>query len=414
MAKCGSSDDTLFAYDLARKECRAARKALPTNTPPKIHAILASAKTVNAVTQLSRTDRRIAATHEQWDTNLETLNTPGGIVDLCTGIILPHNPLDYCTKITSVAPAPVGTKCPIWTSFLSKIMQGEEEIIQFLQRVVGYALTGLTIEHAMFFLYGKGANGKGTFLNALTTILGDYAIVAPIDTFTASTSERHPTDLAMLRGARLVASQETDEGRRWAEAKIKALTGGDPISARFMRQDFFTYFPQFKLLVAGNHKPALQGVDEAIRRRLNLIPFTFTVPEADRDVQLPEKLKPEYPAILRWAIDGTLLWRKLGLAAPKSVRVATDDYLAAEDTFGAWLAECTKPSSFGREDTADLFAAWRKYCERTGEQPGTEKKFRGKMDGRFTPKHHPVTRRAGFEGIELVRADYSDDPQYGG
>src|SRR5512132_270627 len=131
-----------------------------------------------------------------------------------------------------------------------------------------------------------------------------------METFTASNSERHPTDLAMLRGARLVSAQETQEGRRWAE---EALTGGDPITVRFMRQDFFTYIPQFKLLIAGNHKPGLQGVDEAMRRRLNLIPFAITSPPKERDLRLPEKLRAEWPAILRWAIDGCLEWRRRGL-----------------------------------------------------------------------------------------------------
>jgi phage/plasmid-associated DNA primase len=200
------------------------------------------------------------------------------------------------------------------------------------------------------------------FLNTLTGILGDYATIAAMETFTASNSERHPTDLAMLRGARLVSAAE--EGRRWAEAKIKALTGGDPITAGFMRQDFFTYTPQFKLLIAGNHKPGPQGVDEAIRRRLNLIPFAVTIPPGERDLRLPEKLRAEWPAILRWAIDGCLEWRRRGLDQPKAVRAATEEYLADEDAFGKWLEECCQRSTFAHETAAELFASWRKYCDR--------------------------------------------------
>ena len=147
-----------------------------------------------------------------------------------------------------------------------------------MQRLAGYALTGRTSEHALAFLYGTGANGKTTFLNAITGCAGDYHRTAPIETFTASNSDRHPTDLAGLRGARLVTAIETEEGRRWAESKIKALTGGDQIAARFMRQDFFEYAPQFKLVIAGNHKPGLRTVDEAIRRRFHLVPFTVTIP----------------------------------------------------------------------------------------------------------------------------------------
>src|SRR5262249_14374388 len=159
-------------------------------------------------------------------------------------------------------------------------------------RVAGYSLTGSTTEHALFFFYGTGSNGKGVFLNTLHGIWQDFAAVAPIEAFCEARLERHPTDLAMLRGARLVITQETGEGRYWDEAKIKALSGGDPISARFMRQDFFTYTPQFKLVVAGNHKPSLRNVDEAIRRRIHLVPFVVTIRPGKRDPQLAEKLKP--------------------------------------------------------------------------------------------------------------------------
>jgi putative DNA primase/helicase len=156
----------------------------------------------------------------------------------------------------------------------------------------------------MFFLYGSGKNGKSTFINAITAALNDYCRTAPIETFTVTTGERHPTDLAGLRGARLVTAVETEEGRHWAESKIKALTGGDKISARFMRQDFFDYTPQFKLLIAGNHKPGLRSVDEAIRRRFFLIPFTVKIPENEHDTQLLEKLKPVLPGILHWMDQG--------------------------------------------------------------------------------------------------------------
>jgi putative DNA primase/helicase len=174
---------------------------------------------------------------------------------------------DHMTKITAIAP---GGDCPQWLAFLKTITNCDKERQTFLQRVAGYCLTGSTREHALFFGYGTGGNGKGVFLNTLTGLMNDYASVAGMETFTASSSDRHPTDLAMLRGARLVTAQETEEGRKWAESRIKAMTGGDPITARFMRQDFFTFLPNFKLFIAGNHKPGLRSVDEAIRRRMNL------------------------------------------------------------------------------------------------------------------------------------------------
>lgn len=163
----------------------------------------------------------------------------------------------------------------------------------------GYALTGMTNEHALFFLFGTGANGKSVFLKTIAGVMGDYAMTAPIETFSASLNDRHPTELARLQGARLVTATEPREGARWDESKVKLLTGGDRIAARFMRQNFFEFAPQFKLLIAGNHKPRLSSVDEAIRRRLKLLPFTVTIPESERDLGLAEKLHDEWGGILQ-------------------------------------------------------------------------------------------------------------------
>ena len=254
-------DETLDARDLARKICREAS----SRCNKKIAKTIASAKTVAAVERLAQTDRRIAATVEQFDADPWLLNTPAGIVDLRSGDMRRHDARAYLTKITGVAP---DDACPTprWCAFLERIMG--DDVIEYLRRVAGYSLTGSTQEHALFFCYGLGANGKTTFLNAITGCAGDYHRAAPIETFTASNHDQHPTDLAGLRGARLVTAIETEEGRRWAESRIKSLTGGDKIAARFMRQDFFEYTPQFKLIIAGNHKPGLRSVDEAIRRRL--------------------------------------------------------------------------------------------------------------------------------------------------
>ena len=212
------------------------------------------------------------------------------------------------TKSTAVAPDPA-CPCPLWHDFLAKVTAGDDELQAYLHRMIGYCLTGSIREHALFFAFGTGGNGKGVMINTITGILAAYAAVASMDTFTASPGDRHPADLAMLRDARLVTAQETEEGRRWAESRIKALTGGDPITARFMRQDFFTFEPVFKLLIAGNHRPGLRGVDEAIRRRMNLLPFTVTISAGDRDPELPEKLRKEWTGILAWAIKGCLEWQ---------------------------------------------------------------------------------------------------------
>ena len=166
----------------------------------------------------------------------------------------------------------------MWLSFLNSIFAEDEQLIGFVQRMLGYALTGVTEEHAMFFLYGLGANGKSVLLRTVTGILDDYHAVAPTEMLMASKHERHPTEIASLVGARLVTATETEGGKRWAEAKIKQLTGGDKLAARFMCQNFFYFTPQLKLVVAGNHKPSLNTVDEAMRRRFHLMPFTVTIP----------------------------------------------------------------------------------------------------------------------------------------
>jgi putative DNA primase/helicase len=411
-------DDSLQVFNLSRHICRkASAKALSDLLPRlarRVACALASAKTVSAVERLARSDRRLAATVDQWDRDPALLNTPDGVVDLRTGVLRPHERTDHCTKITAVGPAAPGTPCPMWMHFHQRVTNGDQDLIAFLRRMAGYALTGFTKEHALFFAYGTGRNGKGVFTNTLTGIMGTYAAVASMETFTASKTPQHPTDLAMLRGARLVTAQETEEGRQWAESKIKTLTGGDPVTARFMKKDFFTYQPQFKLLIAGNHKPGIRGVDEAIKARLNLIHFKVTIPPEERDRDLPDKLKTEWAAILRWAIDGCLEWQQLGLDQPVSVRDATEEYLSQEDSIAIWLDECCVQQERARENTAELYASWKVWAERTGEQPGTSKRLSQAMQARgFTPKREPGTGKRGFDGIRLKRHEYSDDPRCG-
>jgi putative DNA primase/helicase len=411
-------DITRSVFSLARRLCRhKSAEALATiqneRTAAKIASLVASAKTVAAIVNLARADARHATAPDDWDADPWALNTPDGIVDLRTGQTRPHDRTALCSKMTAVAPA--DPACPRWQRFLDQVTAGDQDLQRFLRRIAGYGLTGSTREHALFFFYGTGANGKGTFLNTLTAILGDYAKVAGMDTFTESHTDRHPTELAMLRGARIVAAQETEEGRRWAESRIKALTGGDPITARFMRQDFFTYTPQFKLLIAGNHKPGLRNIDEAIRRRFHLLPFTVRIPPEQRDPNLFDKLKEEWPAILGWALQGCLEWQAEGLNPPAAVIEATAEYFDDEDSFGRWLAECCVRDAMAHETTRDLYAAWTAWAERSGMSAGSEPKFRGALKARgFVSKREPGTGRAGFEGIRLQRRDYTDDLRFGG
>jgi putative DNA primase/helicase len=402
------------ARRLCRDHCATALRGIDgEKAAARIGAGIASAKTVAAVVNLARADVRHATAPEDWDADPWALNTPGGIVDLRSGRMSPHDRAVLCSKITAVAPTEAD--CPRWRQFLHEVTDGDRGLQQFLARVAGYGLTGSTREHALFFLYGTGANGKGTFLNTLTGILGDYAQIAGMDTFTESQTDRHPAELAMLRGARIVAAQETDEGRRWAESRIKALTGGDPITARFMRQDFFTYTPQFKLLIAGNHKPGLRNIDEAIRRRFHLLPFTVRIPPERRDPQLFETLRQEWPAILGWAIRGCLQWLSQGLSPPGTVVEATAEYFDDEDSFGRWLDEACVRDAMAHETTRELYAAWSAWAQRAGLTAGSEPKFRGALKARgFESKRLPGPNISGFLGIRLQRRDYTDDPRWGG
>jgi putative DNA primase/helicase len=373
---CWCRDETLSVYDKARKICR---EAADRCGKKQIAQRVRAAQTVAAIERLARADRQHAATVDQWDADPWLLNTPGGVVDLHTGKMRPALREDYCSKITAVAP---GSDCPMWRKFLADITAGDKELQKYLQRVCGYVLTGLTYEHALFFLYGTGANGKSVFLSTIAGLLGDYSKVAPIETFTASQSEAHPTDLAGLQGARLVTATETEDGRRWAESKIKALTGGDRISARFMRQDFFDYVPQFKLVISGNHRPGLRSVDEAMRRRMNLVPFSVTIPIKKRDPKLAEKLRAEWGGIFAWAVEGCLAWQRVGLAPPKAVTSATDDYMAAEDALGRWLEERTIKAANARAGSSGLFHDWRQWAENAGEYVGSQKRFSQSLEAR--------------------------------
>jgi putative DNA primase/helicase len=323
--------------------------------------------------------------------------------DLRTGVDRPPDPRDYITKKTACRCAPAGTQHPLWTAFLDRITDRSAELQGFLQRYIGYCCTGFTTEHVFVFAYGTGANGKSTFVNTIAGILGDYATVADMSTFLASSSEKHPTDLAKLRGARLVVAQETQKGRRWDETKIKALTGGDKITARFMRQDFFDFVPKFKLLISGNHKPRLTSVDEAIRRRLVLVPFTVQIPLAERDKDLPNKLRPEWPAILRWMIDGCLEWQRFGLSPPAVVLEATKDYFDEQDTIQQWLDDCTEDGGeFAFSRTTELFASWKAWCEARNTKPGSERTLSEALRDKGFEKKRNKAGQMGFRGLTVT------------
>jgi putative DNA primase/helicase len=327
-------DSTLRIFHYIREICRAA--ALSPEATPSCAFRLNQARTVVAVEKLARSDRRHAAVVDQWDVDPLLLNTPAGIVDLTTGQLKPSDPLQYMTKITSASP---GGECPTWLNHLATVTGGDVELQDFIRRMCGYCLTGLTIEQVLFFFFGTGANGKSVTVETFLRLLGTYSHVAPAEMFLASNTDHHPCDVAALQGARLVVAQEVDAGRRWNESRVKSLTGSDRISARFMRMDYFQFTPIFKLIIVGNHRPALRTVDEAIRRRLRLLPFGVTIPKDQRDPDLTEKLRAEWAGILRWAIQGCLDWQAQRLGAPQSVVAATESYLEDEDSIQRWIQD---------------------------------------------------------------------------
>lgn len=388
-----NADQVLYVAHLVRGVCRVASYKADS---ARIKAKLASASTIGAVEKIARSDPKHAATADEWDADTWALNTPGGVVDLRSGAIRAHRREDRMTKITTATPK---GDSPIWRAFLNDITGGDAELMAYLQVMVGYCLTGVTSEHALFFLYGTGANGKSVFVNVLTTILGDYAANAPMDTFMESRTDRHPTDLAGLRGSRFVSSVETEQGRRWNESKVKAITGGDKVSARFMRQDFFEYVPQFKLVIVGNHKPSIRNVDEAMKRRLHLIPFTVTIPPERRDGKLTEKLLKERDGILAWAVEGCCLWQRQGLKPPSSVVSATEEYFEAEDALGQWMDEHCLLGPNHKATVSDIFTDWKEWAEQADEYVGSIKRFSELLTNRKFEKCRMHGGARGFSGI---------------
>lgn len=360
-------DDVSAARELMRHVCRVVAKE--TDSAPLARRI-ASDKTVAAALRLASADPAISSSVDLWDTAPMCLNTIAGLVDLETGEVRPHDPSRLLTQIAGAVPVGV---CPRWIHFLEQITGGDRDLQAYLQRVAGYCLTGSTREQVFFFFHGTGANGKSVFLETLSAVLGSYAATAAPGTFTAGKSERHLTELAGLRGARLVVAFETEAGQNWAEGRIKTITGGEPIRANFMHRDHFEFRPQFKLIVAGNHRPGLTSINEAMRRRLHVVPFAVTIPEAERDQMLRDTLLAERDGILAWAVEGCAEWQRRGLAAPAAVKGASADYVATEDSLGEWIEECCATGPDFRSTARTLYTSWSAWAEATGAPRGSQK-----------------------------------------
>jgi putative DNA primase/helicase len=325
---------------------------------------------------VSRSAVELAANIEEFDTDLWLFNAANGTVDLRSFEFREHRQADMITHISPVN-YDANAKCPLWMEFLDDIMAGNQELVGFLQRAAGISMTGSTVDHALYILYGTGRNGKSTFLEALRHPLGSYARVASMQMFLQQKYENIPNDLAALAGARFVSAAESAEGRKLDEAKIKLLTGGDKITARFMREEFFEFTPQFKIWLATNHKPQIVGDDEAIWRRIKLIPFKVCIPDGKEDETLPGKLRAEASGILNWMLEGLREYRLGGLAEPAEVIVATGDYRKSEDWMDRFLdSEIERvDKELGRVQSRNLYSVYKMWAEDVGEYTLSERRF---------------------------------------
>lgn len=319
---------------------------------------------------------------KDFDKNPWLLNVLNGTIDLKTGVLREHNREDLIMKMAPVEYDPAAT-CPKWEAFLDLIMDGKKSLIDFLQRITGYSLTGSTQEQCIFFLYGLGANGKSTYLNAVRAVMGDYAKQAKSETFMLKRNESISNDIADLKGARFIAASETEYGRVLAEVLVKEITGGDTQKARFLYSDFFEFTPEFKIFLAANHKPTIKGTDYAIWRRIKLIPFSVQIPEDKQDKTFSEKLLKEAAGILNWAIKGCLTWQENGLGTPDEVKAATDLYKDEMDILKEFMNEFCEVGPNNRVSSETIYTAYLAWCNQAGEKkPLSRKEFGNRMTER--------------------------------
>ena len=352
-----------------------------------------SNKAISACLSLAKSEVPIAV--DSLDAQPWLLNCEDGTIDLRTGELREHRREDYLTKC---APVKWSTSEPtLWLTFLDKIFAKNKELIGFIQRLMGLSLVGEVREHVLPIFHGTGANGKSVLVSTWLGILGDYATKAPPGLLLSS-SRSHPTELAALHGRRLVAASETDESIRLSEATVKDLTGGEPITARRMREDFWQFTPSHTFVLSTNHKPAIVGTDNGVWRRVLLVPFDVTIPADEQDQELTTKLKAEWPAILAWAVRGCLDWQRDGLKPPKDVQKATKSYRTESDTIAEFIDECCKVANGDEVKASELYAHYRYWSAGRGEQALTSTMFGLRMSERYEKKKSGVHY---YQGLKL-------------
>jgi putative DNA primase/helicase len=400
-------DERGHVHELARDIAR----SLPEGEGDLQHkARSLSARGLEAMVKVARTDPRIVAPLATLDAQPWQLNTPGGVVDLRTGHISAPDPEALHTRSTTVAPD-FERPADRFHAFLADTFAGDPDLITYVQRLFGLSLIGEVREQILPFAFGEGANGKSTLADTVMRLVGigetGYSISAPSEMLLASSANSHPTEIARLAGARLVIASELDDGQRFAEARIKMLTGRDIITGRFMRQDFFSFAPTHTLWLLGNHRPAVRTGGPAFWRRLRLVPFLHTVPEHLRDPGLEEYLVDhEGPSILAWLIRGAADYARYGLTTPAAVQQATEEYQGEQDTIARFVADCCVlgvPGAAGMQTPSGVLrGAYEAWCQQEGEDPVSAKKFAAQLQ---KPPYQVQSRRTSrfrfFDGIRL-------------
>jgi putative DNA primase/helicase len=380
--------------------------AMPEKYEAAFRKFLKTSRSFAGKTAMIReTEHHVAVLPSQFDTHKGVINTESGLVDLRDGSEAPHDPKQYITRVTGVEYSKTA-QCTRWMEFLSEIFQGDEELIQYIQKAVGYSLSGSTAEQCAFFLLGNGKNGKSTFLEVLSCVLGDYAMHIQADTIMLRNGARGGanSDIARLKGARFVTAAEPNEGVRLDEGLLKQLTGGDRVTARKQYGSEFEFEPEFKLWMSTNHKPTIRGTDEGIWRRIHLIPFNASFEGAKNDTSLKSKLIAEGPGILRWAVEGYILWRRDGLTLPKCMQDAVKAYRSEMDVVQAFLDDCCQ-TDCGQADAGELYRAYCAWAEDGNEYKMPQRKFGLEMGKRFQKIH--LRRGWIYQGVSMNKTGVS-------
>lgn len=411
-------DEALHVHHLARLTVRsmyaeASRIEFTDKRIKQVKWALAteSKKYLDAMLALAKSEQGIPATPEQLDAEQHLLNCQNGTLDLQTGELRQHQQADLITKRIEVAYQP-DAACPVWESFLARVMDNDQELITYIQRSVGYTLTGSTQEQCLFFAYGTGRNGKSTFFETLLALLGEYGQKAPTELIMARAPNTASNDIARLAGARMVVTAEIEEGRRLSESLVKDLTGGDTMVARFLYQELFEFTATHKLWVYGNHKPEIKGTDPGIWRRIRVIPFRVQIPREEVDPQLKHKLLAELPGIFAWAVRGCIEHQAHGLTEPEAVKQATQAYRSEMDVLAAFMRDCCYESSTAQAPVKELYKVYKQWCEDGGERAVTQRRLALQLNERGFDLYRSATGWVRM-GMGLLSEDdfYSDhDP----